>query len=202
MSRYPIPKARTRVETRASNSRFIATIDMAPTMRAAQDFLREMRAEMPDATHHVYAFRIGYGASVSEALSDDGEPAGTSGPPTMAVLRGADIGDVALVITRYFGGTKLGTGGLVQAYTESAKAALAACERVQKIERIGLRVCVPYAVLERARRILVDNECLLDSEEFAADITLLFRAPADRLAEIDRVFTNLTAGAARPEPAD
>ncbi|RMF85118.1 MAG: YigZ family protein, partial [Planctomycetota bacterium] len=97
MARYRIPAGRARVELRVSNSRFIATIAPAATMAEAQQILREIRAEMPDATHHVYAFKIGYGASVSEAMSDDGEPSGTSGPPALAVLRGADIGDVALV---------------------------------------------------------------------------------------------------------
>ncbi|MCA9243936.1 MAG: YigZ family protein [Phycisphaerales bacterium] len=197
--RYPIPRERVRVETRASNSRFIATIAPAATMPEAQAFLREIRAEMPDATHHVYAFRVGYGASVSEAMSDDGEPSGTSGPPALAVLRGADIGNVALVITRYFGGTKLGTGGLVHAYTEAAKAALAAVERVEKVQRVKLRVRFAYAVLERARRALVEHECLIEDEQFEADVTTTFSAPVDRLVEIERVLVNLTAGAARLE---
>src|SRR5690348_4882092 len=118
MTRYRIPAATTRIEHEVSRSRFIATLGNAATVEAARGFIAEIRAEMPDASHHVYAFKVGYGSSVTEGLSDDGEPTGTAGPPVLAVLRGADIGDAALVVTRYFGGTKLGTGGLVRAYSD------------------------------------------------------------------------------------
>lgn len=196
MSRYPVPKRRARVETRAGNSRFIATIAPASTMQAAQDLLREIRAEMPDATHHVYAFKIGYGKSVSERMSDDGEPSGTSGPPALSVLRGADIGDVALVITRYFGGTKLGTGGLVAAYSAAAKAAVDAVETEEKVTRLDYEVAVPYAALEQVRRLLAKHECLVETETFDADVRLRFLIPEDQLADFSRRLADLTAGRA------
>jgi putative IMPACT (imprinted ancient) family translation regulator len=79
---------------------------------------------MPNASHHVYAFRVGHGNSIIEGMSDDGEPTGTAGPPVLAVLRGTQIGDIIVIVTRYFGGTKLGTGGLVRAYPEAAQIAL------------------------------------------------------------------------------
>src|SRR5688572_19497440 len=116
-TRYPIPAETTRVEIRVVNSRFIATIAEARTAEDAHAFIAAIRAEFANASHNVYAFRAGYGASVIEGMSDDGEPSGTAGRPALSVLRGADLGDVVLVITRYFGGTKLGTGGLVRAYT-------------------------------------------------------------------------------------
>ena len=144
MSRYRIPKQRARIELRVSNSRFVATIAPAFSTQAAQEFIRAIRAELPDASHHVYAFKIGFGASVSEGLSDDGEPSGTAGPPALAVLRGAGIGDVVLVITRYFGGTKLGTGGLVAAYTNAAKSAITALETEEKVTRVRFELWVPY----------------------------------------------------------
>ncbi len=117
-TRYPIPAETARVEIRVVNSRFIATIGEARSAEEARAFIDGVRGEFHDATHNVYAFRAGYGASVTEGMSDDGEPPGTAGRPALAVLRGADLGDVVLVVTRYFGGTKLGTGGLVRAYTE------------------------------------------------------------------------------------
>src|SRR5947209_14285779 len=113
---YLIPTATTRIEQEVSRSHFIATLAKVESVAAARAFIASIRAEMPDASHHVYAFKVGYGSSVNEGLSDDGEPSGTSGPPVLAVLRGTDIGDVVLVVTRYFGGTKLGTGGLSRAY--------------------------------------------------------------------------------------
>ena len=202
MSRYRIPKARTRVETRVSNSRFIATIGPAFSVAEAQACLREMRAEMPDATHHVYAFKIGYGASVSEGLSDDGEPSGTAGPPTMAVLRGADVGDAVLVITRYFGGTKLGTGGLVAAYSGAAKAAIAALETEEKVTRVRLEIAIPYPLLERVRLLLMEHESILEAEEFAAEVRLRFQIPQEHVGDLTRQLGDLSAGRVVPRLCD
>src|SRR5258708_5199880 len=113
--RYRIPAETVRAETEVSRSRFIATLSNAESVEAARAFIAAIRAEMPDASHHVYAFKVGYGASVIEGMSDDGEPTGTAGPPVMAVLRGAEIGDTLIVVTRQFRGTKPCTGGLVRA---------------------------------------------------------------------------------------
>lgn len=195
MSRYRVPKSRTRVEIRVSNSRFIATLDRASSMDDAQALLREIRAAMPDATHHVYAFHIGHGASVSERMSDDGEPSGTSGPPAMAVVRGSDVGDVALVITRYFGGTKLGTGGLVSAYTEAAKAAFAALETEEKVNRVACVCDAPYALHEPLRRLLAKQKCLIDGEEFTDAVRVTFRAAEESLEEIEKAIGDLSGGA-------
>jgi uncharacterized YigZ family protein len=194
LTRYQIPKGRVRVEIRVSNSRFISTVGPAFSVKEAQDFVREMRAEMPDATHHVYAFKVGYGSSVSEGMSDDGEPSGTSGPPALAVLRGSDVGDVVLVITRYFGGTKLGTGGLVSAYSEAAKAAFAALETEEKVERQTLSIPVPYALLELVRRLLPNYEAILEEEEFAAEVTLLVRVPVEHVEPLSAELRDLSAG--------
>ncbi len=108
-----------------SNSRFIAHLAPAASVEEAKAFIDQIRAEYADATHNVPAYVIGYGASVTAHCNDDGEPAGTAGRPILAVLQGSGLGDVVLVVTRYFGGTKLGTGGLVRAYTEAAQAVLA-----------------------------------------------------------------------------
>src|SRR5690606_40057186 len=100
--RYPIPAQTTRVELRIVNSRFIATAGEARTVEEAKAFIDAIREEFHDATHNVYAYRVGYGATVTEGMSDDGEPAGTAGRPALTVLRGADLGDVVVVVTRYF----------------------------------------------------------------------------------------------------
>ncbi|MFQ5461889.1 MAG: YigZ family protein [Phycisphaerae bacterium] len=198
MSRYAIPKHRVRVEIGVSNSRFIATIAPVLTVKEAQAFVREMRAEMPNATHHVYAFRIGYGASVSEGMSDDGEPSGTSGPPTLAVLRGADVGDVVIVTTRYFGGTKLGTGGLVSAYTAAAHAAFEALETEEKVIRIAMECTIPYRILERVRQLLARCECVQVEEQFGPEIALRFLAPEECIDALVGGMHDLTNGTVTP----
>src|SRR5215213_10758577 len=146
-----------RTEIRASNSRFIATAAPAATVAAARAFIASVRAEMPDASHHVYAYIIGHGATTTLSMTDDGEPPGTAGRPVMAVLKGSGLGDLVLVITRYFGGTLLGTGGLVHAYGDAAKAVLAILPRAEKIDRRELSIRLPYAAYEPARRLVATH---------------------------------------------
>src|SRR6478672_1372878 len=149
-----VPAAPANAEIRVSNSRFIAHAAPAATVEEARAFLAAIRGALPDATHHVYAYRIGHGATTTEGQSDAGEPSGTAGRPVLAVLRGSGLGDVTVVVSRYFGGTLLGTGGLVRAYGEAAKAVLAIVQHAEKIDRRELSITLPYAAYEPARRLI------------------------------------------------
>jgi uncharacterized YigZ family protein len=180
--RYPIPAKTIRTETRIKRSRFIATVGSANTVEAAKTFIQNIRNEMPDAAHHVYAFRIGYGSSVVEGLSDDGEPAGTSGKPVMSVIRGAHLGDVVIVVTRYFGGIKLGTGGLVRAYSGIAKEALEQLPITEKVTTVPLEITISYQAYEQLKRVLSEYHANIVDEIFASDVTLRLTVPEDRLA--------------------
>jgi uncharacterized YigZ family protein len=196
-----VPAGRARVEIRASNSRFIASIAPVADVAAARAFIAEIRAEMPDASHHVYAYVIGHGATTTLGMSDDGEPSGTAGRPALAVLRGSGLGDVALVITRYFGGTLLGTGGLVHAYGDAAKAAVEAAPRTAKIARRTIWVTIAYAAYEQARRLIAAHEGQIDEEDFAAEVTLLVTLPLAQLNALVAALREATAGQARVEEA-
>ncbi len=193
-ARYPIPGATTRVEIVVVNSRFIATIGEARTPDDARAFIERIREEFHDAVHNVYAFRVGYGASVIEGMSDDGEPPGTAGRPALAVLRGADLGDVVLVITRYFGGTKLGTGGLVRAYTQAAQEALASLPRAERVERKAGRVAVPYALYERVKQLVEAHHGQIVDEDFAGEVTLRVVFAVDDRAGFEAALAELSAG--------
>ncbi len=195
--RYPIPGGTARVEVRVSNSRFIATAGEARTPDEARAFVAAIRAEMPDATHHVFAFRAGYGGSITEGMSDDGEPKGTAGRPALAVLRGADLGDVVLVITRYFGGTKLGTGGLVRAYTQSAQEALEALPRAERVEMRQGELVVPYALYEPVRRLIEETGGQIGDSVFASDVTLSVVFSEDSAAGFEDALQQLSAGKLR-----
>ena len=186
--RYPIPAHTIRTEIIVKRSRFITTIASADTVNAARAFIRQIRDEMPDAAHHVYAFRVGYGSNVNEGLSDNGEPASTSGKPTMAVLRGANIGDVVLVTTRYFGGTKLGTGGLMRAYSAAAKEALQSLQRTEKVTLLAFRATLPYHCYDGFKRILAGHSATMMDEQFAGTIGVTFTLPED---EADAVIPQL-----------
>jgi uncharacterized YigZ family protein len=191
-----IPAARARAEIRVANSRFIADAAPAATVEAAKAFIVAIRAEMPDATHHVYAYVVGHGATTTLGMSDDGEPPGTAGRPAMAVLKGSGLGDVVLVVTRYFGGTLLGTGGLVRAYGDAAKAVLASLPRAEKIERRDLEIVLPYAAYEPARRLVGAHAGVVLDEAFAADVTLRVRLPLAEIAAFATALGELTAGQA------
>ena len=116
----------------------------------------------------------------------------------MAVVRGAHIGDVALVVTRYFGGTKLGTGGLVAAYTRAAQAAFDALQTEEKVIRVRCEVQVPYALLERIRRALAEHGGIVEHEAFQAAVRLRFLIPDERLAAVTQTIHDLTAGSVTP----
>ena len=195
---YIIPAQRHRTEIVVVNSRFITTVDYTPTVDDAREFLSSVRNEMPDANHHVYAYRVGYGNSIIESFSDHGEPAGTAGPPVMAVLRGVDIGDTTVVVTRYFGGTKLGTGGLVRAYTEAAQEGLKTLPVERKIQRQTVGVEAPYRFYELIRRLIDQYEGISVEETFTGDVTLTARFPVSRIPEYSAAIIELTAGTVEP----
>lgn len=192
--RYPIPAEKTRIMMRVVNSRFIATIGEARTVEEARAFIDDVREEFRDATHNVFAYRVGYGASVTEGMSDDGEPPGTAGRPTLTVLRGADLGDVVLVITRYFGGTKLGTGGLVRAYTQSAQEVLAALPVTERVEWQRGRVTIPYTLYERTKQLVDAHGGEIAEETFAEEVTLNLRFAADDRELFNSALAELSGG--------
>lgn len=170
-----IPVAETRVETRAGNSRFVATIGPAFSVDEAKAFVARIKAEFADATHNVPAYVIGHGQTTIAHCHDDGEPSGTAGRPMLAVLQGSGLGDVVVVVTRYFGGTKLGTGGLVRAYGDAVREALAAVPRAEKVATVTAMAEVPYTLLERARQVVEAHGGVMLEETFAAEITLTAR---------------------------
>ena len=143
MKRYPIPAEETRTEIQVLNSRFIATAAPVLSVDEAKAFVARIRQEFADASHNVPAYLVGYGASVVAHCTDDGEPSGTAGRPALAVLRGSGLGDVAVVVTRYFGGTKLGTGGLVRAYSDAVRAVLEVLPRAEKVPTHTVLVAAP-----------------------------------------------------------
>lgn len=192
--RYPIPAGTARVELLVANSRFIATAGPAPTVEAARSLVAASRAAMPDASHHCFAYLVGYGASVTAGMSDDGEPSGTAGRPMLAVLRGADLGDVAVVVTRYFGGTLLGTGGLVRAYGDAVRAVLEQLPRGEHVELRPLVARVGYGVYAAARRALEGAGATIVDEQFAAEVELHAQVPADAYAAAVTALGEATAG--------
>jgi uncharacterized YigZ family protein len=187
--RYPIPAGDWRIETRALNSRFIATASYTPTVEDARAVIARVRGEFRDASHHVFAYLVGYGASVTAGMSDDGEPGGTAGRPVMAVLRGSGLGDICVVVTRYFGGTLLGTGGLVRAYGDAVKAVLAELPRAEKVERRVLLLRLPYNLYEPMHLLVEEYGATVEDQQFDVDVMLRVRVDADHITNLVTALT-------------
>ena len=193
-TRYPIPAGEHEIEIVIRRSRFISSAAHTPTVESARAFIAEISRRYPDATHHVYAFAVGYGASVTHGMSDDGEPSGTAGKPTLAVVRGSGLGDVTVVTTRYFGGTKLGTGGLVKAYTEAAQLVLAEIPRTEKVEKRAVSITVPYHFYEPVKRLAGQFEGEITDETFAADVQMTVVFPVSAVDDFSAALAELSGG--------
>lgn len=193
-TRRLIPAAETRMETRAGNSRFIATIGPVFSVEEARGFIGRVKAEFPDATHNVPAYVIGHGQSTTAHCHDDGEPSGTAGRPMLAVLQGSGLGDVAVVVTRYFGGTKLGTGGLVRAYGDAVREVLIALPRAEKVATVTVMAEVHYTLLERARQVVESHGGVILEEVFAAGITVTARFRAEQYEAFAGALRELSHG--------
>lgn len=181
------------------NSRFIATAAPAFSVEQAREFIQEVRKEFSDASHNVPVFLIGSGASVTAHSSDDGEPSGTAGRPALAVLQGSGLGDIVVVVTRYFGGTKLGTGGLVRAYTEAVKAVLEILPRAEKVATYTVMLAVPYPLFEQTRLLIQKYNGKTLDEEFSADVTISVQILAENLELFNGELSELTRGQIQAE---
>lgn len=176
------------------NSRFIATIVPVFSVEEARQFISRIKSKFPDATHHVPAYIIGFGSSVISHCSDDGEPSGTAGRPALAVLSGSGFGDIAVVVTRYYGGTKLGTGGLVRAYSDAVRQALVDLPRAEKVATHTILVVAPYAWYDRLQTIIRTYSGRVLEQDLAADVTLTVRLPVENFTSFQTNLTDASHG--------
>ena len=196
---YLVPLTEIRREQTVVNSRFIATLAPAFSIDEARMFMKRIREEFPDASHNVPVYIIGGGNTVTEYFSDDGEPSGTSGKPALTVLRGSGLGDVVLVVTRYFGGTLLGTGGLVKAYTEAAQSVVNVVERGQRFTVHVAMAAIPYNLLERLRLLALKHHGKVLGEDYAGDITVTLQFPVENFEAFQSDLRELSAGKIQAE---
>jgi uncharacterized YigZ family protein len=194
MRKYPIPASEVRSEIVFFNSRFITTAGPAFNTDQAKRFISQIRSEFTDATHHVPAYLIGYGTSVIAHCSDDGEPSGTAGRPVLTVLQGSGLGDIVVVVTRYFGGTKLGTGGLVRAYSDAVKSVLTILPRAQKQATHTIRVEIPYSLFDRFRLLVSQFAGKIVNETFTENVTFTIRFPVEEFEAFQHAISEITAG--------
>lgn len=178
MNSYTTIEGRTQAEIIEKKSRFIASLAHVETEDAALGFLEEIRAANRMARHNVYAYVLregGAGAAGRVRYSDDGEPQKTAGLPTLEAIQHAGLTDVACVVTRYFGGVLLGTGGLVRAYTQATQAAIEAAQIVVVSRCVDIRVRTPYALYEQTARLADDCGAKTLDTSYAEDVTITLR---------------------------
>jgi len=177
-------------------SRFIATAAFADTEEKALAVLNGVRAANRTARHNVYAYVLQNGRT---RYSDDGEPAKTAGTPVLETITHAGVSDVIVVVTRYFGGILLGTGGLVRAYTAAASGALQQAELVSMRLVVDCTLRVPYALFEQVQRMVAASGAKLQEPEFSDAVTLCWRMPAGEEETLCRDLAELTRGGAEVE---
>ena len=167
-------------EIEEKKSRFIAHVAHVETEEEALSFLEGVRSAHRMARHNVYAYVLrsadGNGTGGERVrYSDDGEPQKTAGLPTLEVIRHESLTDIIVVVTRYFGGTLLGTGGLVRAYTQATQASIEAAERVVVSQCVDITIKAPYALYEQVNRLCLQHEAKVVSTDFADEVTLSVR---------------------------
>jgi len=187
-----IPAKLTRIETKVLNSRFITTAAPASSVEDARMIIKNIKEEFPDATHNVSAFIIGHGNSTISHCNDDGEPSGTAGRPILAVMEGSGIGDIVVVVTRYFGGTKLGTGGLVKAYGNAAKAVLAEIPLAKRVPVSIAKLNVPYSWYERVHNLIEKYGGRTIDQDFSVEVLITFKMEIGIFKEFQDALNQLS----------
>ncbi len=194
MDLYYTIESPVRAEIRVKASRFIASAAAADTKDGAMDFLRRVRAEFHDATHNCYAYSMGPDG-LEFRYSDDGEPAGTAGKPILFELKKYNFNDAVCVVTRFYGGTKLGVGGLARAYAQSAEEALKLALPKPVYRTVPISVFCTYEDISAIKRLLSEN-AVSYIEDYRDAIEIEALLPVSKADSFIKSVVNNTAGRA------
>lgn len=195
MSTFLVPAGVTVFEQVIKKSRFITYIAQAADPEAAHAYINSIRQQYPDARHVCWAFIAGeVGTTPHVSCSDDGEPNGTAGKPMLNVLQHGGVGEVVAVVVRYFGGIKLGTGGLVRAYSSSVSEAMQRLTTVERIEQSCFTLELPYALEDVVRRTLQIHQTVIDAADYQQGLVLQCTCPTVQLSKLLTVLGNVGRG--------
>ncbi len=198
---YTAPAGPCRAETTIQKSIFIADLVPVSSMEEAQNFWAGRKKEFRDATHHCFACRVGT-AQVQEKSSDDGEPQGTAGHPMLHVLQMQGLTNTAAVVTRYFGGIKLGAGGLTRAYSGALASCAAAASLLVYTPHLAVTLIFAYDMMGAFENYIQDTKIRVTSRAFTDVVTITLLAPPDLWPAYRTALTNLAAGKIRIEEGD
>ena len=199
-ARYPVPAAELRHEIEILRSRFLATLAPAATVDDAKAHVARLTEEFSGATHNCWAYLVGPpGSTAQVGMSDDGEPHGTAGKPMLNALIHSGLGDVSVVVTRWYGGTKLGKGGLVRAYGGAVVEALERVSRVDKISWQHAEVVLAYGDVEGLERMYPGHEAEVLDTIYSDRVTHQLRLPASGWDAFVAAVLDATSGRAEPQ---
>ena len=199
-NRYPIPASTHRTKAEILRSRFITTIGHAPTVEDARALISAVSEEFADASHNCWAYVIGEPGNTAQiGMSDAGEPHGTAGRPMLTVLLHSGIGDICAVVTRYFGGTLLGKGGLVKAYSGGVQQALSTLPAAERVPKAELAILFDYTHITTMQRLIPSHEAELLQEEYATDVVYQLSLPLEHITAFTEAVAELTKGQALVE---
>lgn len=201
MNRYTTVAKEASAEQVIDRSRFIAHIARAFSKEEADAFIAGIRAQYKDATHNVPAFIVGEKSEL-KWTSDDGEPQGTSGPPMLQMLEREGITNIVCVVTRYFGGIKLGTGGLVRAYTSSAKLALEAAGKHTVKDVTRMNVTIPYTLLGKLQNIEKSEPFTIEQIDYNEAVDLVLMMDQEDEGRVEALLMELSSGTVSIHSAD
>jgi len=194
---YQIPAGHIRIEQEIKRSRFITSIGRAPDQQQANAFIERIRLTYPDANHNCWAYVAGNPFDTMElGMSDDGEPPGTAGKPMLNILQHSHIGEIVVVVTRYFGGIKLGTGGLVRAYASSVQMALQKLPLTEYVALTSAQITLPYPHENRVRRLLERLKATITEVIYKDHVVLIVEFPANMTGDLEQQIGNQTQGQA------
>ena len=195
MPTYNVPAQSVDVEEVIKNSQFITRLRNVVTAEEAKAFVKQMNQTFPDATHHCWAYIVGNPQSTTLiGCSDDGEPSGTAGKPMLNVLQHAGVGDIVAVCTRYYGGTKLGTGGLTRAYGGGVKLALESLIVKEKIDYDKISFEIDYSQLKDCEHLIQSFQVENLQIDYQTRITVCLDIACDELDEFKLALENKFKG--------
>ncbi|MGL4268628.1 MAG: IMPACT family protein [Plesiomonas sp.] len=195
MAHYPIPAAPAEFAEEIKKSRFITLLAHTPGSEQARAFVQAVKAAHPQARHHCWAFVAGAPSDSQQlGFSDDGEPAGTAGKPILHCLLGSGIGEITAVVVRYYGGIRLGTGGLVRAYGNGVQQALKLLSTRDKVERQSFWLTCDYAQLSLIETLLATHDGEKQETEFGGNIRLRIGLPVELVALFAQALKDRSRG--------
>ena len=195
MQSYFTPSEPQRFELELKRSRFLTSIGPVPNKAEAKDFIQKLRDEFPDANHHCWAMVAGRPDDVyQQDQSDDGEPKGTAGKPMLNLLQHSGLGNTVVVVTRYFGGVKLGAGGLVRAYTQCVSESLKELKTVEFLIREPIEIKLPYSLLDSFEHAIKDTNIEITEKIFTESIRLNLLVSEKDLKSLDEIINSIGNG--------